>query len=924
MKIQHSFIFAFLLCSVSALSQTTNHANVEMSFAFFDVNTGRAIVPNQFSLKSADDERKEISFLKLEEGIPLVKEVPTGLYKATIIAKGYMIMNAKVIVGETVPTIQVFNLSPIEKDSRLEYQYIASKKLPGFTFINGFVVTERGQPMLSAKVSCLNTTTYSEEDGYFEISIPTNGKEGQEEELKVEQKSYCETRQTGVLIWSEGDWQTVLRMKKKEFSDDAPIVFDVSNPLVSNQSKSYHPESTDGFENFLFSSDCIPQSINVGFSSSGGNCCGTSNCTKVQSFMFEDYVKRVVPNEWIASWNTTNAFKAASVAIRSYAIYKVNHPVYTGFDICAGPCCQAFGNTNTTTSFAVDATTGFVLKKSNGDVANTEYCAESNHLFPVCADNPFPTSQNCADGEFYWNGYCFSDLVSSGKKGYGHGRGMSQRGSARWSSGKEINSCSNTIQNSSTGFGTKNWQEILSLYYPTLALSNCTVVSGTPDLTKSSESIQVNGNSVTFKVTVKNIGDAPSNTSSLGFLASTFMNLSFPSTLGASTVPALPPNSSHTITRTINLCDAAMVLNSGTYYVGYKIDRLEEVAESNEDNNAFHWQNTPITIDCSSGGGSGTGSVQAYLVCNDVIAAGGQWRIDGGTWTNTNETITNLSAGNHIMSFKDIPGWTTPPSYSISLSNSEHKIVSHPQTQYSRTHILSLSSSPFNGGSTSGAGSIIVGCGSGTNITISATPSPGWQFDNWTENGFLISINPTIPITISNDRQLVANFSQINLFNITLISNPIEAGLCCFGSWNLIAGSSVNNEAIAKPNWMFANWTENGVVVSNSSSFVTTVNANKIFYANFIQTTATEDLNLSAKIQIIPNPSSGDFSIVVDNSIHLEEIEILNMIGQSLNRTLFSSNQYSVNGNKLPNGTYIAKIRTTEGFLLSKRIIVSK
>jgi hypothetical protein len=367
-----------------------------------------------------------------------------------------------------------------------------------------------------------------------------------------------------------------------------------------------------------------------------------------------------------------------------------------------------------------------------------------------------------------------------------------------------------------------------------------------------------------------------------------------------------------------------MVLNSGTYYVGYRIDRLEEITETNENNNNYHWQSNPVTIDCTTGGGSGVGSVQAYLVCNDVIAAGGQWRVDGGVWTNTNETISNLSAGNHIMSFRDIPGWIAPTSYSFNLASGEHKIVSHPQTQYTKIFTLSLSSSPAIGGTTQGAGSIVWGCPSSTNIQISAIASPGWKFDNWTENGVLFADQPSIPISISNDRQLVANFSQINLFNITTIANPIEGGLCCFGSWNLPAGSSVNNEAFARPNWMFVNWTENDTVVSNASSFNASVNANRIFYANFVSTTAVGDLDSAAKVQIAPNPSAGDFSIFVDTSIQIQEVEILSMIGQSLQKILFSQGPYSISGNALANGTYIVKIRTTEGYLLAKKIVINK
>lgn len=704
MKVQFISLGIFLLGTSSIWCQTKDDAMI--SFAFFDVTNGKSIPSVKVSLRSDSETEKTTISVNLTIGKIIKQRLSFGIYTAEIVADGYKTMITKVVIGPDSPTNQIFNLSPLQKDYRLEPEYIVSNHQKGHTFINGFIVTEEGEPIPKAKVSSRGISTFSKYDGYFEISIPVSMED--EAEIIVEKETFCDSKQVGILIWSEGDWQTIFRLKKKDYLDDAPIIFDYSNPLIQLKDK---PEQNE-WESIPKSNpeevlSCLPNSVRVGFSSTGGNCCpggmaGFPPCTTVQTFMLDDYVKRVLPNEWIASWGTVNAFKAASVAIRSYTVNRINHPVYSIYDICSSPCCQNFGNTNTITSSAVDATSGYVLQKSNGDVALAEYSAENNHKFPVCSGNSFST--NCSDGQFSWGGNCYQDPVSVGKNGFGHGRGMSQRGSARWSSGKQINSCSNTILNTDTGLGTKNWQEILALYYPNLAIVSCNPSGGIPDLSKTFDNLQVSGNSVTFTVTIKNIGNATANASSLGFFASVNSNFSSASLLGASNIPAIAPNSSHTITRTINLCDAASALTNGTYYVGYKIDRLNEVTESNENNNNFHWPNNPIAINCSISGGSGNASVQAYLVCNDVIAAGGQWRIDGGAWKNSNEIVSNLSAGNHIISFKDIPGWVSPTSYTFTLANGEHKILSHPQTQYSKIFMLSLSSSPYGGGTTSGGG----------------------------------------------------------------------------------------------------------------------------------------------------------------------------------------------------------------------------
>ena len=46
----------------------------------------------------------------------------------------------------------------------------------------------------------------------------------------------------------------------------------------------------------------------------------------------------------------------------------------------------------------------------------------------------------------------------------------------------------------------------------------------------------------------------------------------------------------------------------------------------------------------------------------------------------------------------------------------------------------------------------------GENVTLTAMPNDGFHFVNWTENGTVISNDPTYSFTVTNDRTLVANF----------------------------------------------------------------------------------------------------------------------------------------------------------------------
>jgi len=56
-----------------------------------------------------------------------------------------------------------------------------------------------------------------------------------------------------------------------------------------------------------------------------------------------------------------------------------------------------------------------------------------------------------------------------------------------------------------------------------------------------------------------------------------------------------------------------------------------------------------------------TGSLRVMLSPSEVIAAGAQWRVDGGAWHNSGYTQTGLTVGQHEVEFSSIADWATPP-----------------------------------------------------------------------------------------------------------------------------------------------------------------------------------------------------------------------------------------------------------------------
>ena len=83
-----------------------------------------------------------------------------------------------------------------------------------------------------------------------------------------------------------------------------------------------------------------------------------------------------------------------------------------------------------------------------------------------------------------------------------------------------------------------------------------------------------------------------------------------------------------------------------------------------------------------------------------------------------------------------------------------------PGRQFHRNPVnytIALSASPSAGGTVSGSGTFTAG----TSRTVTATANSGYTFTNWTENGTVVSTAASYTFTLTGNRNLVANFTNV-------------------------------------------------------------------------------------------------------------------------------------------------------------------
>ncbi len=205
----------------------------------------------------------------------------------------------------------------------------------------------------------------------------------------------------------------------------------------------------------------------------------------------------------------------------------------------------------------------------------------------------------------------------------------------------------------------------------------------------------------------------------------------------------------------------------------------------------------------------------------------------------------------------------------------------------SQNYTITVSANPTSGGNVNGGGNYP----QGASCTVTAVANSGYTFTNWTENGNVVSTLTRYTFTVTSNRNLVANFTAApQNYTINVSANPIQGGTVS-GGGSYQAGQPCTVEASANNGYVFANWTENGNVVSTDARYTFTVNGSRTLVANFTQQNYT--INVSA------NPNNGG-TVTGGGTFHLGDnctVSATPAAGYTFLRWTENGNQVSNNAN---------------------------
>jgi uncharacterized repeat protein (TIGR02543 family) len=295
-------------------------------------------------------------------------------------------------------------------------------------------------------------------------------------------------------------------------------------------------------------------------------------------------------------------------------------------------------------------------------------------------------------------------------------------------------------------------------------------------------------------------------------------------------------------------------------------------------------------------------TTQPYLTLTSNPLVGGTTSIDGipsvGKALNVDASVT----------VKAIPGvgyvfanWTEggtvlspDASYTFPMNTATIKGNRTLAANFTAQYTVTLSSLPLAGGTTTGGGSY----NSGASVTVSAIPSVGYTFTNWTEAGTAVSALKDYTFLLSANRVLVANFA-INMYslNITATNGTVAK---VPNQTTFSHGTSVQLTATPNAGYTFTSWS--GDATGTASPVTVIMNSDKNITANFTAVVVQFNVALSSN-PLLGGTTSGGGSFNSGASVTVRAVPAVGYTFKNWTEglTSVSSNAnytFTISGNK--------------------------
>ena len=294
--------------------------------------------------------------------------------------------------------------------------------------------------------------------------------------------------------------------------------------------------------------------------------------------------------------------------------------------------------------------------------------------------------------------------------------------------------------------------------------ANFSPISMLPDLTKGTDSLNnlnpQTGAVVTASVTVQNQSCSGFNAAAgafhVGFYWSANTNFTGVSAFHETPVNGCAPGGTVTINQNIQI---STTTTPGIYYLGYKIDDSNEVAECSESNNGIYYWTLTVGVPSPMA----TIAVLANPLTGGYVSGGGTYAVGS-----TPQISATASNGWVFTSWND--GNTQNPRSITVPPNGATYTATFAQQQQMAT--ISVQPNPSNAGTVSGGGTYPVG----SSQQISVTAINPWVFSSWND----LNTNATRTIIVpAGGATYLASFNWAGLWDSLKLTETYQDKIGC-------------------------------------------------------------------------------------------------------------------------------------------------
>lgn len=270
------------------------------------------------------------------------------------------------------------------------------------------------------------------------------------------------------------------------------------------------------------------------------------------------------------------------------------------------------------------------------------------------------------------------------------------------------------------------------------------------------------------------------------------------------------------------------------------------------------------------------------------IDAGSTWQVleqYSATTSNStayNETLNQLD-GESSVQFK----WNYTGTYAYYWCIDNIEITGTPVFE------IAAEANPIAGGTITGSGMYF----ENDTARLEATSAIGYEFENWTENGNIISTDSTISFVVTDHRFLTANFVQYH--TLALDKNPQNGGTVT-GEGVYQHNEQVTISAVANSGYVFTNWTSNGNIVSSQVSYSFQIVSDSTITANFVK---------EVELTLLANPQNGGTLTQSGSGLYHEGEQVTVYASPAAN---YGFIDWTINGNSVSTDTAFTFVITQD------------